>query len=412
MAGGKNIYSPEARQAQRFEFKAGVNGFQWKGHVLEGDPSSLPANRPRLLVNTRLSGGIIKNRAGMSDYSSGTDTVPGCVVALNETDSNIRLYYGFVGCGALAGGTLVCINQDEFVETRSLGAYYSSNDTVIRIAEHGGSVFLGMLGRLKKFADGVDVPTSDGDVYKDLLVKDFTGTASTRNLISMLQSYEGDLYIGITPAAGNATIWKYDGVSMVSDLSVADIPKASCLWREYMVVGQNAAANRIRYRNSSGTWTTVAPGAGTVQVYPGGNAMVSYKDVVYMAEGPEGAGTARIWSYDGTTLQVARTPAGATFLPVLAVMNDYLYYGYITAGNVYIGRFDGTTWSDTHKDLRAQFSNARYILGLAEFRGQLYAGLNTNTVVASPGFDTSGTWIGSNPTDTTTAKTAHNFVVI
>src|SRR5262245_30122012 len=55
---------------QRFEFRTKVGNFLgWKGHVRDGDPGSLEANRPRLVVNGVFRNGAIESRPGQQDLN-------------------------------------------------------------------------------------------------------------------------------------------------------------------------------------------------------------------------------------------------------------------------------------------------------------------------------------------------------
>jgi len=120
---------------------------------------------------------------------------------------------------------------------------------------------------------------------------------------------------------------------------------------------------------------------------------VQYKDNLYIVENSRD-----IWKYDGTTLSVVHSlPVGATDVLALGVFGGYLFFGWTTTlGVVTLGRFDGTTWTDSHKNVSAFVTGATRIRQLLEYRGDLWAGVGAATgfrMYRSPGSDTSGTWV-------------------
>jgi hypothetical protein len=113
-------------------------------------------------------------------------------------------------------------------------------------------------------------------------------------------------------------------------------------------------------------------------------------------------------SWDGSALAVAQnTISGSSdgssqALRCPVVFNGYLYYFHSPAGantTLYVGRFDGSSWDNTHKQLSSQFAIAAHtdIASLDVFQGNLVATMcnsstGVNRIVMSPGTDTAGTW--------------------
>lgn len=154
------------------------------------------------------------------------------------------------------------------------------------------------------------------------------------------------------------------------------------------VVGSNAIAGNIavRLRNAAGTWGDVAPALAvgdlglvvtSAAVYRGVLYIGGYVQVdtyVHPVDGIVGVTDAVIYTWNGTNLaEVHRiqhpfppgTPPGPDkfyAIDSLAVHDDKLVYGWGDArGTVSapavaaVGTYDGSTWTNTAKDLAAQF---------------------------------------------------------
>jgi hypothetical protein len=235
----------------------------------------------------------------------------------------------------------------------------------------------------------------------------------------------GQLFIGMVNVAlpTNSKIVVYDGVSIADDKTGIGAPTAIYGgWRELLAVGFQAAENMIRVRDSSGTWTNVPPGAGTVAC-AGPAAMVAGFDNLWIADGLQS-----VWKYDGATLAVARTVAAAGVpvspaVPGMATVEFFghkLYYGWVRSdgsGSV-VGSFDNTgsaiEYVDSLKDLTAQFSNFRYIFGLKAYRNLLYAtfySADPTLLIAGPDFNIAGTWLGTNPSISSSSFRPFSLVV-
>jgi hypothetical protein len=152
-------------------------------------------------------------------------------------------------------------------------------------------------------------------------------------------------------------------------------------------------------RNSAGTWSAITDSTSPAvdathrHALPQRQCQAIYKDALYIGGGAgkatSGAMDARILKYDRTSLTTARRitgilgdPDDKSILGVvgLQVVGEYLYYLHTQSAsgeatqNTYLGRFDGSSWSDTYATVVASAApSARIALGMARQNGKLYA---------------------------------------
>jgi hypothetical protein len=207
--------------------------------------------------------------------------------------------------------------------------------------------------------------------------------------------FDGKAFIACDDGGGNGKIMVWDGTSFQTDLTGIAPPQALGLYRDTMIVGFLAAANKIMVRPRGGagaTYVTVTPGAGTVQTYRGNDTIESFNDVAYGA-----GGNTAVWSYDGTTLTAAaHTIAGST-QQALVVEYGTLIAGYKSATNKpTLATFNGSSWTDVAKDLSVEAPTATDVLGLERYRGAVVAAVVPASAPAklliSPPNTITGTW--------------------
>lgn len=384
-----------------FEFKAGIEGFEWGGMLTEGDPSANEKNRPRLLENARFFGGEITDRSGLTKLlAAQIDAAGGASVTYlgdHQITTPRKLWIVTDGCPGISsavGFSLTCIDTEQDPEFQRV-VYYDTLTSSFTIAGFDGNLHLGSDSVLRKLellalpwgsSENLAVSGSSQDVP----LVTFTGYD-----IGTMLEFDGKLFIGLDNGAGASRIVTWDGVSWRIDLDSIDPVTCFGLYRvtdggDCIVAGFGSGTNHIQYRptgDSPGSWTTVAPGAGTLDA----RQMISYKDVLYLADvGGD------VWDFDGTTLASARTPAGSTTCKSVATFGGNLIFGYATAAAAIIGSYDGSSWTDAEKDFDAQFSGADDIRALAGYRGSLMVGgikgATGGFIWASPGADITGTY--------------------
>lgn len=354
----------------RFEFRSGVNSFQWKGIVSEGDPSSIPPNAVRMAINTRIIGSEFIERPGLAKLNS---------VALNAADAVIqdivpydpprpyKLWTTHAGCPGLSPGfgfSLGNIDQEQDPEFQRV-VYYDTAVTTCVLATFGGDMYVGVDAALRKLqlikqpwgTESIAVSGSS----QDTPVVTFPGFT-----ITCMQQFNGKLFIGLDAGAGASKVVVWDGTSVKDDKTAIDAPVAFALYRVQnggdALVMSTATTHNLYIRSTGdapGTWTT----PGTVTAI----SMISYKDVLYMA-----SGGVNVSSWNGTAITAAtRAPAAAVAVNAVAVFNGFLYFGYTTVASVRIGKYDGTTWTDIEKNLTTQFPGTNGVRALVDYRGYL-----------------------------------------
>lgn len=383
---------------KRFEFRAGFGDLQWKGMLTNGDAGANPPNRPRMLVNARLTGGGYVERAGLTTFDTLVSS-SACVrlIADFQLSSPKKLWIRGDGCPGVsssAGFYIATLDQEQSPEFQR-AVYYSAATTSVILARFDGALHLGVDGALKKL-QLIIMPYGTENLSASGSSQDTPIYSFPAGTISCMQEFDGKLFIGVDNGPGASSISTWDGISIRSELTGINAPTSFGLYRvqnggDCIVVGFGTATNHIRYRPtgaSPGTWTTVVPAAGTVASV----AMAAYKDVLYITDG-----ALNLWSYDGTTLTIARVPASGTAVRAVATFNGLLYFGYDTSAAAIIGKYDGSTWTDVEKNLTTQFTGTSSIRYLAAYRGCLIGvGVETTArgrIWISPGTTTTGTYV-------------------
>lgn len=424
-------------------FRRGVNGFPgWGGMRLYGEPANL-GNYFRHVENGRPRYGLWFRRPGYEQLN--TTTVHSTSAHFNwcsSVETNpLRIYGAGGGCTGVdtVGFTLTWFDMDQ--EPRLQRSTYYSTIEDLSVGLFDNRIWVGLSdtapSRTSEFRRYETVAAPWGKDQVDLAGRkqEYPIYTFPGRTIAWMETFDNKLFIslddGTTGGAADNRLAAYDGLSMFdgsvttmpADLSGLDYPITTmCRTRDFLVAGFASGFNRIMVRKVGavpGTWNTVIPAAGTIQA----RRMVEYKNQLYVVPGGTGANATNIWawndteppSYAGATLTTVRTIANSE-ITACAVFNGYLYYGWRATGNshVMIGRYDGTTWTDSHKDLTAQATDSgsvpsllKRIDDLVAYRGSLYAAVFSDIqanppvvdgvyLVYSPGTATSGTWVIQN----------------
>jgi hypothetical protein len=370
--------------------------------LTNGDPSRNPAFRPRLLINTRIEDGEIRERAGLSQLNaSAIHDSAACI--RNIVPFNIptpkKLWITIAGCPGLSaslGFSLATLDSEQEPEFQR-AVYYNTVSAQIALGTFRGALHVGSDSALRKLQLilqpwGTENLAVSGSSQDTPLVS-FSGFT-----VKCLLEFDGKFFIGLDGGAGASKIVTWDGVSVRDDKTGIDAPLWFAVYRVQnggdAIVCGTSTGNTIYIRptgDSPGTWTSIGSTA-TVQG-------IAYKDVLYMA-----SGGANVSSWNGTTLTAAaRAPASATAVRTVTVFNKLLYFGYdVTAPSAaaIVGKFDGSTWTDVERNLTTLFSGTTSIKTLAPYRGMLAAGVTRTAqgqIQVSPGTATSGTWTAITP---------------
>lgn len=357
---------------------------------LEGDPGTNPLGRPRYLQNVRFEGGNLKGRDPILEINStALQSSTAHVKDLYDFQTNKprRLYVAYIGCPGVStsvGLTLAWIDFD-LSPPFQRGIYYlGAVDARLAVGSFDGKVLLGTDADLRALhvivqSYGTESLASSGTEQSPPLVS-FTGF-----LIGVIsRDFDGRVFIAMDNAGpGTSKVMSWDGLTAREDLTgLGLIPSSFCVWRDQLVMGFNdvlAIGNQLRVRSRGDSTGGTAPSVWSTVLATGlSNAvnMVSYKDILYITDS-----AANVWRYDGTGVPtIVRTIAGAQ-LTGLAVHGGYLYFGYESStARAIIGRFDGTTWTDSYKDMTTQDATLRNPTQIASYRGCLVLFIRTSTV--------------------------------
>ncbi len=385
--------------------RTGTEDFpEWRGMRLVGDPGAVPPNMLRYAENVRFRGGNIDCRDGLAKIvggqGNGLDADDACVISLADFQTEPhKLYLVFDGCPGISSAIGFSLNalDPEQNDLISRGTYYSTATTRVVVGVFDGRLYVGVDDTLKAFT--LIVPE-----YGEELI-DVAGAEQAEKIavftgfkITCLREFDGKLFIGLDAGAGASKIATWDGLTVrdgtngtTADLAAINVPTCFGLWRDQLTVGFAVATNAIKLRvvgDGPGTYTTVAPGAGTVASI----THLSYRDNLYITDGGN-----KLWKYDGTTLAAERTILLATDMRALAEFDGNMYYGYTTStSHAILGQLAVASFTDAYLDLTAQDAQAVTIRCAASYRGSLYVGTSKvgvgGLVFRSPAHSATGTY--------------------
>lgn len=392
---------PDRNQAARgpqkgsFNLRSKLGAFEWGGMMPDTDNGSLPMNRLAYLVNGRFRGGDVIPRGGQTKINATPLQDPNATVdGLFDFQVGTRrsLYVFGDGCPGISSNVGFNLGWFDFEQFPSYqpGLYFGTLAVALHGAAYASDLYLAQDNNVRKLKL-VDAPYGKSALgisgtSQDITVLTLAGFTS----IPTLLAHDGRLLIAAALGVGTSAVFSWDGVTKRDDLTAINPPTGMGIWRDRAILGYGGAPNHIRVRSagsSPGTWATVNPAAGAV-VYKEG---VSYRDVFYFT-----SGGSDIWSYDGTTLQVARNIAGAITFGI-ANFNGFLFVAYTAAGRAKIARYDGAVWVDVHKDLTTQDALIIAARPLIDYRGELWVGVLRNPAPSgflyhSVGSATAGAW--------------------
>jgi hypothetical protein len=385
----------------RFNRRFGVEGIGIpEGVNTEVSPSLIRREQFRRLINARWRGDGVVPRAGQLLLSG---VIHSASAGIYPTDFAVgtpkRLWTLGSGCPGESVGVGFSISHfdQEQEPPYQRAVWFASATQNIALGTYGGIPHVGLDAELRRL-QLVKVPWGTENLSVSGSSQSLPLDSYAGYKFNAMLEVGGIFYLALEDGGGNGKIVAWDGKTSRNDLTGITAPKALGKWRDQLVVGFAAAANKIMIRaqgsTSPGTYSTVVPGAGTVASFTGINSIVSFKDAVFIADG-----AANVWRYDGTTLAVFRNVVGAV-IPVLAVGFGFLFYGYASAGaHAVIGRTDGVAaFVDAHKDITSQDATVTSIHALAYYRDNLAAGGKAtltpfqSKIFVSRGPATSGTY--------------------
>lgn len=363
---------------------------QWRGMNRQADSAAIGEDQLVTLTNARWNGGAIVERGGQSkllasplastfvtgiyDSSIGGSLVGGTSGGggggggaasggggggFTGTGDGPKLYWNFGGAG-----TSYVLFQDE----EKSGATYDDNvfeinTTVAQVTAGAGSAWASVQWNgqiwwlMASGSDGQWALFSQDPVYGQNFTQPIRRTpfisATITSPAAYMTVWRGKLYFNLklTSGADAPITYEYDGVTLrqfdTGGVNGSGGPLVGYQDKLYVLTGDASDTMRVITIGGVGTTATM-PGSSR----PAGK-MVEYKGALYVRAN-DGA-TQQILSTTTSTFAVARdltAAVSATINNNLAVYNGFLYYGWGTAGPAHyrLGRYDGTTWTDVHKD--------------------------------------------------------------
>lgn len=225
------------------------------------------------------------------------------------------------------------------------------------------------------------------------------GGVSTTSFSRVLQvsnintavEFQGSLWMA-EGSGGSGRVYSWDGATLTTDITgVLTGDMIIAKYREDVIVwGTNTAKRR-----NGGAWSSITMPGGLTSFKA--RAAAVFKDKLYVGGidevgGAGGAWVPRILVWDGTSCTIARSLASGSVannnlegVLALTVAFGQLFFAWsdtsATAGRGIIGSYDGTTWTDTVKNLFSTPStvspptaNIMAVASLQEYRGFLFAG--------------------------------------
>lgn len=366
---------------------------RWYGQRTEGDPSTNPPNRPRMLINARPTDGGFVDRPGFTKadaavFGTATSCVTGIFELPGDGDSTLGLKLWTInnGCPGESTGTgySVCsIDPEQSPQFSRVRWYQAPAPTLVRMGKMGEDIYVSTDGTLNllqliRTTPGSEPLGTAGQGHERVLA-----SVSAGNIRAMPGfDFDGKLFMAVDNGAGASYVATWDRKTLrENDLTGINAAHCWAMYHEPLAggaLGRDAiflgftGTNQIRFRpagDTPGTWTTVVPGAGTVSA----REMKAFKGKLYIANGDE-----NVFVYDAATNVLSSIGIGTTGIAAgsatqtLDVDNGALYVGYVTTTpDVRIAKFDGTTWTATHKNLTTQFTTIVSIQRMRFYRSAL-----------------------------------------
>lgn len=345
------IKPPESGIRTPLRLRVGVDFDTFRGVNKEADPGAIGDGQLQEGINIRIRpNGAIVNRGGQAKLNN--SPMGDCVAGIfdDEVASGTRWWFG---------------NMSSFDPLTGI----TMNDVTAGAWAAGA-----MFNNLLHVTVGDVLYTWDPDAEALTLVHDFAVVGMTASAGMVVAGTK--LYIAMLDATGAIRVYTWDGAAAVLDHTFTVHSKDAVLavfggepylaYTSTLGIGLPVTPNEV-WRRQAGTWTSLAmPAVTNFACFD----WVEYSGKLYFAGVSGGTGTmsAVLLSYDGATLAKAReigNPAADKFVAQsVAVLNGVLCYLHYDAnvgvytGNCYVGTYDGATWTDHFKDIKAQFGSA------------------------------------------------------
>lgn len=396
----------ELGERLHIDLRSGVAGIdKWRGVRREGDPASIDDSQTWYQENTRLVGGKILSRGGQAAVN--TVAANGCIDGFFDAGDmgaqNPSTYVspGFYVINGSNGRPSQIETDGTFTEVVA--------ESMTHIANYGDYVYYRSTEtQFKRFELGASSSANTFSITKiDANDEGATVGGTANGYLWIIYGYHETL----TPSNGRIYQWDGTTATSVHSFSYADTSSEVTFgddnWRLFPFNNGWIAINRTSgdlgkrfiYRNGSGT-LTFPRYAGTLAandtVYADGegrSAILGSK--IYMPIIHDiflGNVVTMIQSFNGTSCTVERTLESAAAQTIslggIVEFGDSIYYAYTaTSGTIIrIGKYDGTTWTDSFHTIATGLSGAA-VEDINEHDGSLYVFTNGKGTYKSAGSD-------------------------
>lgn len=359
---------PEAGNRSPFRLRVGVEVDTWRGVNKESDPGAIADSQFQSAINVRiLPNGSVICRGGQSKLFG--NALGGCVTGIFDDERPAVPTQWWFGGGYNGGpNPNNIIGIDTTVNAMSLfvDPTYPYGGFWWAATFYNGAIHVMITDNNTQIA----LVKWDPVNQQTVLLHDFSGAGLGANPNPTgLTVANGLLYIGIMDGSTHCKVYTWDGASVVfdSDLGAMTAPPIMATYNNEPYIAICAAltahADAPIYRRTGGVWSSL--GAPSISAFD----MAVFNGKLYICGkiGVVGGNYAgKILSWDGASLAVVRTLTFASnraTVFTLGVMGGFLCYVYADdkypslggSGAFLVGTYDGTTWTDSAKDLTAQF---------------------------------------------------------
>jgi hypothetical protein len=401
---------PELGAKSTLSRRLGVEIETFRGVNKEADPSAIRDDELQDGINIRIMpNGSIKNRDGLAKAFTTAMSDCATLIADDEFDNAGTLYYDT----ETSGGSFDFRSADK----NDVATQPFTNALQVSQSNESKRWAIVFRGEIIAFASNklYSMDFVSGTATLRATVGASASPDTTINSAAVVKGTAVDggdrLYL-----AGDGTVWYWDGSGheVIQDATTLGGSSGSGTNGAFVAyyAGDLVYCNTDIFRKrNGGSWTSVALPGTLTEWQP--MDLVGYKNKLYImgADRLGGGNTqSRILVYDNSSITIGNSPTnagtgggGPEGVSAGVSAFGYLYYAWLDPidgnGVRYIGRYDGTTWLDTHKSLAAQFGmNGDNLYRLVLANGSIYANIrvladDTNKIARSPRSSVSGTWV-------------------
>jgi hypothetical protein len=371
---------------KQFNFRKGVEQFpRLRGINRATDAGSIPPNQHYNLENVNLFRDQIESRVGQS--ASVMQTMSGCVLGIIDVADSVKSIVIRTGVGSPA---LFYYDQDATPNAIKLNTDINCQTISVTPSTLARTALISFQDKLLLSGttdlQELNIPTGTtlqaGDATAIIKAVSYQkGVNGISNAVVNLeadvnQNSAGVMYMGATTGG---VVRRFDGVSLTNDSGNLGAGRqiVGLFNGDIVVCGTQYLKQRL-----GGSWTNFAIPTLTGFIP---TCAAQYGNKIYfggydpnIALVQSVSGPAKIISFDGTTVLVARDPVDGTgwhgdWIDDLAIfdLDGKLYYGWDASGDgvSYLGTYDGTTWTDVVATFTPLEGNPR--IGRMQSVGQL-----------------------------------------